>query len=367
MFISGRHLMVLDPHDKYLYDGQPERGGQSEDLLDGSKGPPPCVALSELIGAFNGHGGVVEAKVSEGMGATGGVLYAGAEIPSQEEEFSPLAGASAESTSSGDLQSIFSRNCEITGTIFRFPLRTKSLGKASKIKSEPFTIDDAERLLTDFRAEVPELLLFLKNVAEISVWEWNEGELEPRKLSLARISNMTRELREKRMRLKSFLDEHMAQALEAAKTAERVARYEKDDPDYHDHLLRAQYIRVLDKVRCRAVEFPSESYTIEVEIENADGTGHKETWIKSLRWGEIGGEALRLALDSIEDEDTYDNGFKFVPFAEVAARVSWNDKALHEEQRTQGRLFVTMPVGEELTSLPVHINGGFELTTSRRK
>ena len=56
--------------------------------------------------------------------------------------------------------------------------------------------------------------------------------------------------------------------------------------------VREEHCRVLEKVARAEISFPSESYTLHIEVVNSDGSGHKETWLKSLRFGELNGEAL---------------------------------------------------------------------------
>ena len=62
---------------------------------------------------------------------------------------------------------------ELQATIFRLPLRTTQQAASSRISPRPFTAANAEELLVEFAAALPELALFLTHIhtVEVSVWQ----------------------------------------------------------------------------------------------------------------------------------------------------------------------------------------------------
>nr|KYP37061.1 Sacsin [Cajanus cajan] len=59
---------------------------------------------------------------------------------------------------------------ELTGTLFRFPLRTAGVASRSQIKKEVYTPEDVRSLFATFSEVVSETLLFLHNVKSISIF-----------------------------------------------------------------------------------------------------------------------------------------------------------------------------------------------------
>ncbi|KAL4160257.1 hypothetical protein PRNP1_000828 [Phytophthora ramorum] len=85
-----------------------------------------------------------------------------------------------------------------SGTIFRLALRTEEQAKRSKLSNRAQTPVKLAEMLQEFAESLPTVLLFLRNVCKISVWEWKAGEQEPTVLQEALISNMTAEIEAKR-------------------------------------------------------------------------------------------------------------------------------------------------------------------------
>ncbi len=69
---------------------------------------------------------------------------------------------------------------EFNGTLFRFPLRTSELSKRSAISRDVHTGEDVLAMFKDFEKEACHTLLFLKNVNKITLYEWHDGENQPR-------------------------------------------------------------------------------------------------------------------------------------------------------------------------------------------
>jgi|MDSY01.1.fsa_nt_gb sacsin len=104
-FISGRSLVHLDPHDLYASAGPGQAGTWEENLLEGAG---TVDKLSDSLCGFDGHGATID-----------GVQRA------------------------GRIVQMLKQGKGIPGTVFRFPLRTKKLARASEICRRPFSEEDA--------------------------------------------------------------------------------------------------------------------------------------------------------------------------------------------------------------------------------
>ncbi|CAN0428881.1 unnamed protein product, partial [Discosporangium mesarthrocarpum] len=71
------------------------------------------------------------------------------------------------------------------GTLFRFPLRTPAQASSSQLSRQPHGEGEVARLLGVFAREAAGMLLFLKSVENISVYEWQEGMDTPAEVSEA--------------------------------------------------------------------------------------------------------------------------------------------------------------------------------------
>lgn len=64
---------------------------------------------------------------------------------------------------------------EFSGTVFRLPLRTPKQAAVSRLSQRCHGVKDIRTLLADFAKESAGMLLFLKNVERITVYEWEHG------------------------------------------------------------------------------------------------------------------------------------------------------------------------------------------------
>ncbi|GMF19999.1 unnamed protein product [Phytophthora lilii] len=85
-----------------------------------------------------------------------------------------------------------------SGTIFRLALRTEEQAQHSKLSNRAQTPAKLVELLKEFADGLPTVLLFLRNVCKISVWEWKSGEQDPTLMQEVLIKNMTSEIKAKR-------------------------------------------------------------------------------------------------------------------------------------------------------------------------
>ncbi len=60
-------------------------------------------------------------------------------------------------------------------TMFRFPLRTPSMAMESELSDKSISVEDLDNLLTKFRSELFDCLLFVNNVNRISISEISKG------------------------------------------------------------------------------------------------------------------------------------------------------------------------------------------------
>lgn len=67
-------------------------------------------------------------------------------------------------------------------TLFRFPLRTPGQASVSRLSRQSHGVESIRRLLEAFAVESPGMLLFLKNVERMRVFEWGIGDSSPRQV-----------------------------------------------------------------------------------------------------------------------------------------------------------------------------------------
>ena len=84
------------------------------------------------------------------------------------------------------------------GTLFRLPLRTEKQSSMSVISDTSHSADSVGKLLNEFSSNASSMLLFLKNIESISIYEWRNGEEQPLRLSSSRIVNISSSLRAQR-------------------------------------------------------------------------------------------------------------------------------------------------------------------------
>ena len=194
------------------------------------------------------------------------------------------------------------------GTLFRLPLRKWP----SKISIKPYTAAKVNGLFESFMEEAPVILLFLKNVETISIYEtsWTEKE---KKIFTVQIKD---ELRETIMEVKR------------------------------------KFIEAATGFLAKPIEM---SYETIVEINRPDKDEQK---FKFMVLNRIGHESVRLAELS--------SSLGLIPWAGVAASMHPTDE---NTRIGTGRVFCYLPLpvdSECKTGLPVHIHGAFGLTDNRR-
>ncbi|EGD75783.1 hypothetical protein PTSG_07901 [Salpingoeca rosetta] len=131
LFVSGEHLVMLDPQYKFLPGlSRAHEPGLQVHLPTEDRG-----AISDQLAPFN-------------------VPEFGCNLDGDAGRFN--------------------------GTLFRFPLRTEDQAETSELRpGNPYTVDDVLHLFTEFKKEAAELLLFLHHVECIELWIWDPSASQP--------------------------------------------------------------------------------------------------------------------------------------------------------------------------------------------
>ena len=138
--VSGNTVAFLDPHEKYFVRGEPGQAFSTTEPL-----------LAEHFDQFKPFHQIFDCNLNQGK------LY--------------------------------------NGTLFRFPLRTQP----SQLSPKIYTREMVNTLFDSFKNEASAILLFLKNVDSISLYEREKGKAEIVHLYTARISEKSNtEVRKKR-------------------------------------------------------------------------------------------------------------------------------------------------------------------------
>ncbi|MFT7803385.1 sacsin-like, partial [Arapaima gigas] len=236
------------------------------------------------------------------------------EITELSDQFAPyfgLFGSSEKTIKDGNFP----------GTLFRFPLRIKS----SQLSSNIYNKEKVLELFESFKADADTVLLFLKNVQEVSLHVRESDGTE-------------------RVLFRVTAGENPDQKLERPSSLKALAlaidSYSNGVPG--------------SEVTCA---------TYQVNIEAQDETTkdtQRTTW---LVCNGVGGRGMCGELDSLADD------LKFIPTIGIALPLTLIDEDQGATPGFLGRAFCFLPLppGEEsMTGLPVHVSGFFGLTDNRR-
>ena len=143
----------------------------------------PVVVSKKFVGITDPHKRLERVR-QKGETATGVILTLG--------EFMQHQGHAS------CLDGVFGMKRGITNynaTLFRFPLRQKS--SKSKISDTCYTPDKVyNNLFFSLQSEAPKLLLFLKHVLKVEIYEWRKGSKQPVRMFSVQISNNVTQGRE---------------------------------------------------------------------------------------------------------------------------------------------------------------------------
>ncbi|KAF9145199.1 hypothetical protein BG015_011964 [Linnemannia schmuckeri] len=269
-FITGDQFMVIEPHERIF-------NGKNSEFKEGA-----------VRGNF--------AEGNQGIN----------EFPDQLRAFSVLE----------DID--FSK--PYSGTVFRFPLRTKEQAKTSDISKYAYTPDKVREMLIKLKEEALKALLFLRHVEKIVIYERKKDQEKPTKLFQIEIVN-AEEVRRERLKLLGSLKAHVNPKQSASQE------------DILSYSVRPIY-----------------------RITQEDRSTIEETWHISTLVGNV----LKSKEYMMARTDGNINNHRLIPWVGIAAPTE------PEVKIDASRLFCFLPIGIQLP-FPVHINGHFAVKQSRRE
>jgi sacsin len=211
---------------------------------------------------------------------------------------------------------------DFKGTLFRLPLRTVAQAKQSKIRNEPFAQENVHELLAEFVKAGEEMLLFLKSVLTIRVSEISSDGSKRNLLAITTQNDQTVTVERKKL------------LAPLQKGADALLALCQNSPD----------------------ALPAVSYRHTIEVATPENQTVSTWRVTSLIRAE--GELLNLMRQLATQ------GEKAVPWAGTAALISRTGNS--KSQAFVGRAYCFLPLPQE-TGLPIHINGFFDLDSSRRE
>jgi sacsin len=206
-----------------------------------------------------------------------------------------------------------------TGTLFRFPLRCKP----SKLSSNICTEKRIQELFLSFQADAHLVLLFLKAVEAITIYEWLPGKHKPSEIFKVHLSEATRaEVRDKRRRLLRDISSAGSPGYRSIRAGNELEQF------YHAEVV------------CISQE--KNSVTQRWLVQNYINT----------REDKIHSTAVQLAQ---------------IPWVGLAVPIGQMTK----HAQGLGRIFCFLPLppsedADSNTGLPVHVHGSFSVADNRR-
>ena len=209
------------------------------------------------------------------------------------------------------------------GTMFRFPLRTMSMATKSELSDSHMPVEAVDRLLSRFKPELFENLLFVNCVQKISISD---------------VDRLTNRL---------------------SNTYTVTAHLSEEDQEAREEF--AGYIKEVGK-RLKAGKIDISSVPVKeisYEMTLEDNKGYKERWFIVQRAGfEIGATVPNNVIGAFKRGD-----IMLLPRAGVAALLE-TSKMKSTDKPRKAYCFLPLPL---TTSLPVHINGHFALDHEARR
>ena len=215
--------------------------------------------------------------------------------------------------------------------------------------SQVYTSDKITQLLDSLRSEVQLMMLFLKHLSSIQVWDWAEGAASPTLAFSCTIDNPSPTLK---------MDRNMFSKVSGAFHEVLSSMQQSDlDDDSSRALVRAPSSANLGRLR------QGSSSTFQLELNSTDHSlGYSCIRRFIVSQASAGGEATDLALELSKHLSA-----PLVPWGAVAADITLPTGACvgSTQPISPGQAFCFLPL-PALTGLPVHINGFFELSSNRR-
>ena len=207
------------------------------------------------------------------------------------------------------------RNAYYNGTLFRFPLR--DVRRDKRVSSHTYDINKLRELLTALREEAKCILLFLRSVRSVEVFEISESgkHFNILKVSISETS------------------------------IDRLAQKRSDFQVNLQRLFQAHSFGIRESL--------TQFVRVQVDITDSQkGTTGSSKWLVANQVGSQSDEVRKIAKE-----------LKAFPWVGVALETSAADIA-----KSGGRVFCVLPMPLEVScSLPVHVNSTFSLNDERRE
>ncbi|CAH1796047.1 unnamed protein product [Owenia fusiformis] len=240
-------------------------------------------------------------------------------------------------------------------TLFRFPLRTKQQAIRSEICNRHYDHDEVIELLHMFIKGASSLLLFTQNVRKVTLYHLSDSErsvispielfqVTKKPIKVMRSLNMPQSANPQMINMN---------ILQASTQALQNIRH-SSDPLSEDVTHETPELSVVISVKCTTTESAH-------WILNTDFTMKKDTWLVTSCMGTD--QALKLALK--------DNTLMPAGGVAVCLHQSEGDSYIPEPilnpqtNEHNGSVYCYLPLPIK-SGLPVHINGAFAITSSRR-
>ena len=220
---------------------------------------------------------------------------------------------------------------DFNNTVFRFPLRTAEHASRSEVSAKVFDKSQVKALLDRLIEDGEEIFIFLKNLEELQVYqiaEKGDGSLEE---LLSITTKNSEEVRSERQKLLSVVQHKPESLLQLCQTAPQ--------------------------------SLPSVSYLHKIEVNN-QGKTTTSTWRVSSLIRVDRDEELIGVMNKIFSSKRKE---KAIPWAGAAACIaSSNSDIVTKSLKGNIYCFLPLPQQENYTGLHIHINGYFDLDSSRR-
>ncbi len=218
---------------------------------------------------------------------------------------------------------------EFVGTIFRLPLRDAVQARSSEICDEPFEREHFEQMLRDLSEAGDELLLFARNVLDLSV---ERVDADGVRHDLLRITTLGREV--------VVAARSRGNAAVEGDISENIAAWRVGA----DELTQTAYRHTFEVASPRQIERRPWQVAAGLFVDGA---------------GELLG--LNEAMVRLHE--------KAIPWAGAAIRLEARDSDSESVAiaSQRGKLFCTFPLAEQGEALPLHFNACFDLDSSRRQ
>ena len=221
---------------------------------------------------------------------------------------------------------------DFNNTVFRFPLRTAEQASRSDISENPFDESKVEELLNRLRKDGEEIFIFLKNLEELQVYKISETENDSPEEVFSITTKNSEEVRKERQKL-LFVTQR--------KTEEFLQLCKRDRPS-----------------------LPSISYKHEIEVNN-QGQITTSIWrVSSI----IRVDENRELIDVMDKIFSSKQKGKTIPWAGAAVCIESSNSNL-VANNLKGNIYCFLPLPrrqDNETGLHIHINGYFDLDSSRR-